>query len=339
MPDRGEGKRRYPMGQAEIPQEGRWLETASQHMSSRVPVAAPATLAREIRESLVGQSFDTVAAVAVCADGLLLGVIRNEDLIVARDDARASELMDDSPPVVVPGADQEAAAWKAAQHGEAILAVVDDTGRFRGFVPPHRLLAILLHEHDEDMARFGGYLHDASAARTASLESLSRRYKHRLPWLLIGLAGAFLSAGIVGSFEKQLEANVVIAFFIPGIVYMADAVGTQTETLMVRGLSVGVSIRDVLQRELLTGLFVGITLSLLFIPVALWRWRDSELAIAIALALLAACSIATLVALILPWAFHRLGRDPAFGSGPLATVVQDLLSMLIYFAIVLLITD
>jgi magnesium transporter len=107
---------------------------------------------------------------------------------------------------------------------------------------------------------------------------------------------------------------------------------------MVRGLSVGVSIRDVLQRQLLTGL-VGITLSLLFIPVALWRWRDSELEITIALALLAACSIATLVAMILPWAFHRLGRDPAFGSGSLATVVQDLLSMLIYFAIVLLITD
>lgn len=70
-----------------------------------------------------------------------------------------------------------------------------------------------------------------------------RRFWHRLPWLLLGLAGAFLAAGIVGSFERQLEENVILAFFMPGIVYMADAVGTQTETLVVRGISVGVPIR------------------------------------------------------------------------------------------------
>lgn len=325
------------MSEGEIPEAERRLETISQYVSSRVPIVAPDTPVREIRQSLEGRRFDTAAAVAVCDDGLLRGVIRNEDLVAAPDGVRASEIMDDSPPVVAPGADQEAAALKAVQHGDATLAVVDDTGRFRGLVPPHRLLSVLLHEHDEDMARFGGFLHDASAARTASRESLLRRYWHRLPWLLIGLAGAFLAAGIVGSFEKQLEENVVIAFFIPGIVYMADAVGTQTETIVVRGLSVGVSIGEVLRRELLTGLLVGTTLSVLFFPVALWRWHDTDLVIAIALALLAACSIATLVAMILPWTFHHLGKDPAFGSGPLATVVQDLLSVLIYFAIVLLI--
>lgn len=326
------------MSEAEVLEE-ETLGTVSQHLSSLVPITSPATPAREIREALAGRRFETAAAVAVCDDGLLRGVIRFEDLFAASDKTRASAIMDDSPPVVAPGADQEAAAWRAVQHGEATLAVVDEGGRFRGFVPPHRLLAVLLNEHDEDMARLGGFLHDASAARAASQEPLLRRYWHRVPWLLIGLAGAFLAAGIVGSFEKQLEANVVIAFFIPGIVYMADAVGTQTETLVVRGLSVGVSIREVLRRELLTGLLVGITLALLFIPVALWQWRDAKLVIAVSLSLLAACSVSTVVAMILPWALHRLGKDPAFGSGPLATVVQDLLSVLLYFAIVLLIID
>jgi magnesium transporter len=62
-------------------------------------------------------------------------------------------------------------------------------------------------------------------------------------------------------------------------------------------------------------------------------WGDGGVAAAVALALFASCSIATLVAMALPWLFHRLGRDPAFGSGPLATVLQDLLSIVVYLAI------
>jgi magnesium transporter len=148
----------------------------------------------------------------------------------------------------------------------------------------------------------------------------------------VGLAGALVAAWIVGSFEERLQGNVALAFFIPGIVYMADAVGTQTETLVIRGLSVGVPIGEVVRRELLTGLFVGLALSATFLPLA-WLGWEGDVAVAAALALFAASSTATLVAMVLPWLFSRLGRDPAFGSGPLATVIQDLASILIYFAI------
>jgi len=167
------------------------------------------------------------------------------------------------------------------------------------------------------------------------VESVGRRFRHRLPWLLLGLVGAMVSADLVGSFEAQLERNVILAFFIPGVVYMADAVGTQTETLIVQGLSIGVGIRQVVWRELLTGLLVGTTLVAVFLSVGLWRWGEPDVAVAVALSLLTACSIATLVAMALPWLLHRLGRDPAYGSGPLATVVQDLLSVLIYLVIAL----
>jgi magnesium transporter len=62
-------------------------------------------------------------------------------------------------------------------------------------------------------------------------------------------------------------------------------------------------------------------------------WGDGDVAFAVALALFSSCSIATLVAMTLPWLFQRFGADPAFGSRPLATVVQDLLSIAVYFAI------
>lgn len=107
-------------------------------------------------------------------------------------------------------------------HGESALAVVDDEGRFVGLVPPRRLMEVLLTEHDEDLARLGGYLASTSSARHATEESVSVRLGHRLPWLLLGLAGAVVAAQLIGAFETQLEQDVLIAFFVPGIVYMAD---------------------------------------------------------------------------------------------------------------------
>jgi magnesium transporter len=99
---------------------------------------------------------------------------------------------------------------------------------------------------------------------------------------------------------------------------------------------VGVGIRRVLGRELLTGLLVGVALGALMFPAISLLWGDVVVAAAVATAVVAASAIATVVALGLPWALHRLGRDPAFGSGPLATVVQDLLSILLYSAIVVM---
>ena len=167
-------------------------------------------------------------------------------------------------------------------------------------------------------------------ARIASRESVTRRLRHRLPWLIIGLAGAAASAVMVGGYEEQLSRDVVLAFFLPGIVYMADAVGTQTETLIIRGLSVGVPIREVVRREAVTGLMIGLAIAALTFPFVLWGWGDADVAVAVAVSLLAACGCASVIAMGLPAILRRSGVDPAFGSGPLATVIQDLLSIVVY---------
>jgi magnesium transporter len=269
----------------------------------------------------------------VCEGERFAGVVRIEDMMPAADDIPVSAVMDTDPPTIKPGADQEKAAWHAIKHNEAAIAVVDEQGHFSGMIPPYQLLTVLLQEHDEDMARLGGFLKQSTGARMASEEPLHRRFWHRLPWLLLGLSGAIFAADILGWFEAQLQEKVLLAFFIPGIVYLADAVGTQTETVVVRGLSVGVSIRRILRLELLTGLGIGITLAAVAAPVVYLRWHDSDVAISVGLALLATCSIATLVAMTLPWLLDKCRVDPAFGSGPLATVIQDLLSIFLYFLI------
>jgi magnesium transporter len=313
------------------------FETAAEHVSTRVPIVARGDRVGQIRQALAGQRFDTAAEIAVVEDGKLLGLVGMEDLLAASDDLLPTELMDADPPVVAPGLDQEQVAWKAVQHGESCLAVVDASGSFLGLIPPRRLLSVLLWEHDEDIAHLGGFLRGTSEARSASEEPVARRLWHRLPWLLLGLAGAILSADLVGFFHGQLEKNVILAFFLPGVVYLADAVGTQTETLVIRGLSVGIPIARVLRREMITGMLVGATISLAFFPVAFFRWGRADVSFAVSLALLAACSTASLVAMTLPWLLHQLNRDPAFGSGPLGTVIQDLLSVLIYLVICVMI--
>jgi magnesium transporter len=211
--------------------------------------------------------------------------------------------------------------------------VVDEEGRFTGLVPPETLIRILFEEHEEDLARLGGSLKRSSDAMRASVEAVPQRLWHRLPWLAIGLMGAMLSAAIVGSFEEELQAEVLLAFFVPAVVYMADAVGTQTETVIIRGMSLGVPIRRVAARELLTGLIIGCLIAGSFFLFALAVWQNADIAVIVSLSLLVSTSLATAVAMVLPYVLARLGRDPAFGSGPLATVIQDLLSIAAYFTI------
>ena len=132
---------------------------------------------------------------------------------------------------------------------------------------------------------------------------MQRRFLHRLPWLLLGLGGALLAADLVGSFETHLQLNVMLAFFIPGIVYLADAVGTQTETVVVRGLSLGVPMRRMVGRELLAGVLIGLALAAVAFPFVWWRWNDAGLALSVGVSVFAACSTATLAAMMLPWLF------------------------------------
>ena len=97
--------------------------------------------------------------------------------------------------------------------------------------------------------------------------------------------------------------------------------------------------RAVFARELITGLVMGAVVGGVFFAFASIGWGDEQVALAVAFALVASCTIATLVAMALPAAFHRFGRDPAFGSGPLATVLQDLLSIAFYLAAVVVLVD
>ena len=309
--------------------------TAGQAAVSDVPRAAPGARAGEVRATLAGRHFASVTEVALLEGARFVGVVPIERLLASADETALGELAE-QPALAPPEADLEAAARATARRGGRSVAVVDTEGGFHGFVPPERLLHVLELEHEEDLARLGGFLSGASAARTASVEAVTQRLWHRLPWLGLGLLGAMASAVVVGAFEDEIRTQVLLAFFLPAVVYMADAVGTQTETVVIRGMALGIPIRAVFARELMTGLVIGVLLGAAFFLFSFAVWGDGQVAAAVGISLGISCAIASVVAMALPYGLARLGRDPAFGSGPLATVIQDLLSIAAYFAVAIL---
>lgn len=311
------------------------FESAASLATDAVPFADPDERVADLRARLGERRWDCVSDIPVVERGTrrLLGLLQIEDVVAAADEVALATLMDADPPRIAHGIDREHATWKAVQHRESALVVVDDEGRCLGLIPPHRLLETLLAEHDEDLSRLGGFMKSAEEARHATEEALPWRLWHRLPWLLIGLAGAFVAAGIMGNYEETLRHMLVLSLFVPGIVYYADALSTQTETVVVRGLSIGMPLRRMLLREAGTGLLIALLTSLVVFPIVRFGWHDATLALIVSLSLFVACAVATVVAIVLPVLLWRMKLDPAFASGPLATVIQDLLSLLSYFAI------
>jgi magnesium transporter len=215
------------------------------------------------------------------------------------------------------------------------MPVVDEAGRLVGVVGPTQLMNILRREHVEDLHRLAGITRESDHAHEAIEEPPLRRVRHRLPWLVVGLVGSMVATFVVARFESALAAKPALAFFVPGLVYLADAIGTQSEAVAVRGLSLShVGLAKLLGGELRTGALIGLVLALLAFPMVWLAFDELRLAAAVSLALAGASMVASVLGLLLPWLLARVGTDPAYGSGPLATIVQDVLSLLIYFACV-----
>jgi magnesium transporter len=165
-------------------------------------------------------------------------------------------------------------------------------------------------------------------------EPVTHLIEHRLPWLLLGLLGGLGATFISSQFENLLSKNIRLVFFIPVIVYMADAIGTQTETIYIRNLAKKqIKFLTYLVKELLTGIALGSVFGLI-LGIFTYIWLNSfDTALTVGLAMLANASLAPVVALIIPEILQKERTDPALGAGPFTTIVQDIASLLIYFLI------
>ncbi|MCA9349027.1 magnesium transporter [Candidatus Saccharibacteria bacterium] len=163
-----------------------------------------------------------------------------------------------------------------------------------------------------------------------------REIRTRLSWLVVGLAVSLLIAKTISGFEDVLNQDLTLAAFIPLVVYMSDAVGTQMEAIIIRELNVRkkkFNFIQFLRRQASIVLPVSLIIGVLSgISLELWR-HDSHLSLTIGLSLMAGILTSLITGALMPYMFWRLHKDPAEASGPVATVTQDFLSIVTFFLI------
>jgi magnesium transporter len=223
--------------------------TAAEHMLTEIPTAHVDTPVDKVIEALRGSVFECADTVFVTnATGQLQGIVRINDLF-ADGQLRIGDIMEPEHEAVRLDADQEEIAGLAIRLNMIAVPVVDRNERLIGAVPPEALFRILREEHMEDLQLIAGIAVHDDGPRAALDASVMNRIKRRLPWLIFGLVASSIITVVMVRFEHALAANVAVAFFVPALVYIAGAIGTQAVSVSVRSLARDdVQILQVLER-------------------------------------------------------------------------------------------
>lgn len=306
-------------------------------MTDRVPIALFHQNVEDVKKMFhehIGEYQETDYIYLLNDQHHLVGVVSLRELFLAPSGVKVGELSRRNIVTVRPEVDQETAAYLAFRNDLKAVPVVDRHHLFLGSIPPRAIHRILARELHEDLLRMVGIHPDAARESVLTIPIL-RSFIHRTPWLLIGMVGGLLSARIIGVFETTLSEHLVLASFIPLIVYMSDAVGTQMEAFIIRDLAVVEHLpfpRYLLRQFLVVTLLASCISGVIYFLFIVFS-DDILVAAILAISLFVAILSSVFTGLLIPYAFSRLNLDPADASGPVATILQDVISVSIYFAV------
>ncbi len=309
-------------------------------MKTKVPAVVTGTVVGDVERMLKDSTstFDSINYIYIVKEGgELSGVVPIKALFDASPDTVVDDLSPKEVVHVHAKTDQERVAFLALKYNIKVVPVVDSHGRLLGIVSTRDILLIIDTEAVEDFLRLGGVVHEAGPHGNVLTLPITVSLRRRLPWLIVGLIGGIMTAGVIGFFEDILATYVVLAAFIPLIVYVADAVGTQMATFIVRDLAFTSHLRFLTYffRQFLVVSVIGLVLASLLFVITFLLYGDPMVSFVLALSLIAACLSALFSGLVVPYLFSKLRFDPADASGPIATIIQDVLSVLIYLTVAL----
>jgi len=291
--------------------------------------------AREAIESLQTEHSDVEMAFylyVVDEYGKLVGVSSLRQLVVVSPETPLREFMTTDVFSVQTDMDQEEVARLVARYDILAVPVVDGTNRLMGIVTVDDVIDILRKEATEDILKMAG-----AGEEFVETKTIFKSTRIRLPWLFASCLGGIFAFFIIGEYENSLSKITYLAAFIPVIMGMGGNIGTQSSTIVVRGLATGrINVRDiwpVVFKELSIGLILGLVYGLLIGSVAQFRYSMEALALSVALAVICSMSIAALVGSLVPMGFARINIDPAVATGPLVTTAIDIISVFFYFLI------
>lgn len=315
-------------------------KTAGRIMNKRVPMVFKSQTIGDIQSFLFKKinQFATINYFYVVDENKkLIGVFSVKEIFRRLENVKVGELniMEGKIIKARVHTDQERVAFLALKNNIKAVPVVDKDDKFLGVVTSDTILDVLHNEQVEDILLAGGLRKDSKPIKELLTAPVSVLVKSRLPWLLLGLLGGVAAARIIGFFETTLENNILLALFIPVIVYISDAVATQTETLIIRGIAIEpeLDIKKYFFREIKIGGLLGLTLAFLLGIFSFIWWQSLSLGVILSLAMFFGIFLSVNIAVIIPLFLRKMKKDPALGSGPFATIITDLLSITIYFLI------
>lgn len=283
------------------------------------------------------EDLETIYYVYV-VDGLqrLQGVVSLRDILVAPDNKKIANIMESHVVSVKEDTDQEEVARVLDNHSLIALPVTNQWNRLLGIVTFDDVMDVIRKEHSEDLYRMSAIGGDVEHYLDSSVPRLLWR---RLPWLVLLLLTGTITTNVLSGYESLITRFAFLALFIPVITQTGGNSGTQSSTLMIRGLSTGhlhfELIGKALLKEIFTGLMLGIATGLviflrsILLPPGVGYIEALSVAVALSMVVL----FASILGCLTPFIVARFGGDPAVAAGPLMSTLIDVAGLTVYFEV------
>jgi len=312
-------------------------DSAGAMMTTNVFTLYQNTICRDALKSLQDQSEAEMVFYLYITDDddRLVGVASLRALATTPADTILKDIMVKRVHTVRPETDQEEVAQIVAQYNYLAVPVLDADDHLLGIVTVDDVVDVIREEATEDFLQMAG----AGKDREILLKSSWENARARLPWLFASWIGGIFAASIIGTFEHLLESMIALAAFIPVIIGMGGNIGTQSSTIIVRGIATGRieigSELKVMWKEVRVGIILGALYGLLLGAFAKFRFIDADPMLGVVVGLSIGCSmlLAVAVGTFVPMFLRKVDIDPAIASGPFVTTSIDILGVLFYFVI------
>ncbi len=265
----------------------------------------------------------------------LEGVISIRTLILSESTDLVKDIMSKEVIYVNTLEDQEDIAFKFKKYNFNTMPVVDSERRLVGIVTIDDIVDIIDQENTEDFQIMAAIQPSQESYLKTKVSELARR---RIFWLLILMISAIFTGGVIRIYEEVLSSVVILASFIPMLMDAGGNAGSQSSTLIIRGLALGdietTDIMKILWKEFRVGILVGLILSVFnFARLYFISQAGMRISLTVCLTLLFTVIASKLLGGLLPILAKKLNQDPAIMAGPLITTIVDALALLVYFSL------
>lgn len=282
----------------------------------------------------IGIHSETVYTCYVVEKRKLCGIVTAEALLTNDGDFPVKELMEENYIFIRTTDDREDAAKLFRKYDLIAIPVLDQEGYIVGIVTFDDAIDVLTEETTEDIHKMAAI---ASSEESYLKTSVFEHARHRILWLLILMFSATITGAIITKYENAFTAIPLLVSFIPMLMDTGGNCGSQSSTLIIRGLAVDeLHFSDfftILWKEFRVAIVVGVVLALANGVRIFWVYKNLSMAVVVAASLVVTIVIAKLVGCVLPILAKRLHMDPAIMASPLITTIVDTCSIVIYFQI------